>query len=379
MKRIALIGSTGSIGKQVLNVVRRYPEDFSVVSLSAGNNEGAFLEQVTEFKPLVATLSKTPCCDGCVLPSGTEYFFGENAFTNAIIPDADIVVVSLVGYKGVIAVLDAINKGKDVALANKESLVVGGEIVTALAKEKGVRITPIDSEHSAVWQALNFDFNKKFSKIILTASGGAFRDYTKEMLESATKDDALKHPNWAMGAKITVDCATLVNKAFEVIEAKWLYNTTFDKIGVIIHRESIIHSMVEFDDGSVIAQMSYPSMEIPIQLALGYPERKKANVNSLDFAALKQLTFCEPDIERFPLLKEVVDAGKMGGLYPAVANGANDMAVELFLQGKIKYGDIRASICGALDSFSGGKIDGFSSLERANAFANEYVKNKFGV
>ncbi len=376
MKKIALIGSTGSIGRQVANVVRRHSDKYQIVSIAAGNNARAFLEQVTEFKPQVATLASEYNGE---LPKGTSYSFGVRAFTDSIIDDADIVVVSLVGYQGLIAVLDAINKGKDVALANKESLVVGGELVTRLARERGVRITPIDSEHSAIWQALNFDFNTPFKRLILTASGGAFRDYTTEMLANATAKDALKHPNWAMGAKITVDCATLVNKAFEVIEAKWLYNTSFDKIDVIIHRESIIHSMVEFYDSGVIAQLSYPTMELPIQLALTYPERMNADLKSLNFAELGKLTFEEPDYARFPCLNLVVEAGKKGGLYPAVANGANDVAVGLFLKDKISYNDIYGSIDGALNAFRGGKVDGFESLEGANDFAVNFVKTKFGV
>ena len=210
MKKIALIGSTGSIGKQTLSVVRRHKDKFKIVSLAAGNNAGEFLSQVKEFKPQVATLSKEIETAG--LEKETEFFFGENAFTNAIIDDADVVVVALVGFKGIIAVLDAINKGKDVALANKESLVVGGELVMQTAKGKGINITPIDSEHSAVWQALNFDFNAPFKRIILTASGGAFRDKTKEEMAFLTAKDALLHPNWNMGAKITIECATLVNK-----------------------------------------------------------------------------------------------------------------------------------------------------------------------
>jgi len=377
MKKIALIGSTGSIGKQTLSVVRRHSDKFKIVSLAAGNNVGEFLNQVNEFKPAVATCAKD--VDAALLSSGTEYFFGENAFKNAIISDADIVVVSLVGFKGILAVLDAIEKGKDMALANKESLVVGGELVMEKARQKGVKIMPIDSEHSAVWQALGFDYEKPFSKIILTCSGGAFRDYTKEQLKVATAKDALRHPNWAMGAKITVDCATLVNKAFEVVEAKWLYNTSFNKIDVIIHRESIIHSMVEFLDGSVIAQLSYPSMELPITLALNYPERIDAGLKSLDFASLKSLTFSAVDGDRFPCFNLVIDAAKEGGVYPAVANGANEEAVKLFLEGKIAYGDIYKSIYGALQSYDGGQHVHIEDLEASDAFARKYVKDLFGV
>ena len=321
MKKIALIGSTGSIGVQTLNVVRRYPDRFKIVSLAAGKNAALFSEQVKEFKPKVATLAtETQVSD----IKGVDFYFGERAFTNAITHEADIVVISLVGFTGIIAVLDAIEKGKNIALANKESLVVGGDLVMRRAREKGVKIVPIDSEHSAIWQALDFDFNRPFSRIILTASGGAFRDKTAEELKSVTAADALKHPNWTMGAKITVDCATLVNKAFEVIEAKWLYNAPFDKIDVIIHRESIIHSLVEYNDGSTIAQMSYPTMELPIQIALCYPERLNPVVESLNFAKLGKLTFDELDEKKFPAFREVVNAGKKGGAYPAVANGAND-------------------------------------------------------
>ena len=377
MKKIALIGSTGSIGRQTLSVVRRHPDKFKIVSIAAGNNDGEFIKQVNEFKPQVATLMRD--VDKSLIPSGTEFFSGENAFTNAIILDADVVVVALVGFKGILAVLDAIEKGKDIALANKESLVVGGALVMQKAKEKGVNIMPVDSEHSAIWQCMNFDFSAPFNRLILTASGGAIRDYTKEQLLKATAKDALMHPNWNMGAKITVDCATLVNKAFEVIEAKWLYNTTFDKISVIIHRESIIHSMVEKCDGSVIAQLSYPTMELPISLALTYPERYDCGVKSLDFAALKSLTFTEIDHERFPCFNLILDAAKEGGPYPAVANGANEQAVKLFLDGKIGYNDIFKGIYGALQSFDGGHHVHLDDLTAADEFSRNYVNNLFGV
>ena len=376
MKKIALIGSTGSIGKQTLSVVSRNSDKFEIVSLAGGNNTSEFLEQVKTFKPKVASLVN-PVGDLSQY-KGTEFFFGEDAFTNAIIDEADIVVVALVGFKGIIAVLDAIKKGKDIALANKESLVVGGALVMELARQKGIKITPIDSEHSAVWQALNFDYNAPFSKIILTASGGAFRDKTLEQMKTLTAKDALLHPNWNMGAKITIDCATLVNKAFEVLEAKWLYNTTFDKIDVIIHRESIIHSMVELNDGSVMAQLSYPNMEIPIALALSYPERLKSNVKSLDFAELKNLSFEAVDHERFPCFNLVLDSAKAGALYPAVVNGANEQAVQMFLDGKIAYTDIYKGIYGALMSFGGAHHVHYEDLVEADAYARRYVKEFFG-
>ncbi len=377
MKKIALIGSTGSIGKQTLNVCRRHPDKFKIVSLAAGHNVGEFFAQVNEFKPKVATISTNIDKDKRV--DGVQYSFGENAFTDAIISEADIVVIALVGFKGIIAVLDAIDKGKNIALANKESLVVGGELVMQKATEKGVKITPIDSEHSAVWQALNFDFNADFSKIILTASGGAFRDLSFDQLKTVTAKEALKHPNWDMGAKITIDCATLVNKAFEVIEAKWLYNTTFDKIDVIIHRESIIHSMVEFNDGAVIAQLSYPSMELPIALALSYPERIKSNVKSLDFASLKNLSFESVDKTKYPCFDLILQSAKTGGAYPSVANGANEECVRLFLEGKISYLDIYKGIYGALQSYDGGMHAHFEDLLEGDAFARKYVLDLFKV
>ena len=378
MKKIALIGSTGSIGKQTLSVVRRHPDKFKIVSLAAGNNFGEFLKQVEEFKPEVATLS-APLNEQVSQFKDVEFFSGEDSFKNAIIEDADIVVVALVGFKGLIAVLDAIDKGKDIALANKESLVVGGQLVMQKAREKGVKIMPVDSEHSAIWQALGFDYQKEFKKIILTCSGGAFRDLTKEQLKFVTAKDALRHPNWLMGSKITVDCATLVNKAFEVIEAKWLYNTSFDKIDVIIHRESIIHSMVEFFDGAVMAQMSYPSMELPIQLALTYPDRFDAGLMSLDFATLKSLTFEQVDSQRFPCFDLVVEAGKYGQGFPAVANGANEVAVKLFLDGIIGYNDIYKAIYGAMQAFYGEHHIDIEALIEADAFARKYVKELFGV
>ena len=378
MKKIALIGSTGSIGRQTLDVVKNNPDKFQIVSLAGGNNVGEFLSQVAFFKPKVATLA-TEIDKDKTLNLGAEFFFGEDAFTNAIIDEADVVVVALVGFKGIIAVLDAIEKGKNIALANKESLVVGGSLVMQKAKEKGVKIAPIDSEHSAVWQALNFDFDASFNKIILTASGGAFRDKTLNEMAHLTAKDALIHPNWQMGDKITIDCATLVNKAFEVIEAKWLYNTTFDKIDVIIHRQSIIHSMVELLDNSVLAQMSYPDMRLAIQLALSYPERLTSSVQSLDFASLGSLTFEKIDNERFPCFDLILQSAKTGGLYPAVANGANEQAVNLFLQDKIGYNDIFKGIYGALQAFDGSHHVHLEDLLEADKFARNYVNFLFGV
>ena len=377
MKKVAVIGSTGSIGVQTLNVIRRNPDKFKVTSLAGGYNAGLFLRQVEEFRPAVATLATEVNAD-YVAPKGTALYTGKDAFKKAITDNADIVVVALVGFQGIVAVLDAIEKGKTIALANKESLVVGGELVMKKAKEKGVSILPVDSEHSAIWQALGFDFGKPFERIILTASGGAFRDLPVKDLSKVTSRDALKHPNWKMGEKITVDCATMVNKAFEVAEAKWLYNADFDKIDVIIHRESVIHSMVEYIDGSVIAQMSYPDMELPIQIALTYPERTKSALKRLDFAQIGKLTFERLDETRYPCFTLALSAIKKGGAYPAVLNGANEAAVKAFLCDRIKFTDICRCVKGALDAF-GGSYDGtFESLKAADEFGSRFVRTKYG-
>lgn len=374
MKKIALIGSTGSIGRQVLSVVDRNPDKFKIVSLSAGLNAGLFLRQVVKYKPKIATIA-TKLNPEYVKPKGTEIIDNdEKAYLNAIIEEADLVVVSLVGFKGILAVLKAIELKKNIALANKESLVVGGSLVMKKAKENGVVITPIDSEHSAIWQALDFDFNKPFKKIILTASGGAFRDYSPEQLKKATSKDALKHPNWEMGSKITVDCATLVNKAFEVSEAHWLYNADYSKIDVIIHRESIIHSMVEFTDSSVIAQMSYPNMELPIQIALSYPDRFPSGLKSLDFAEVGKLTFDKIDDEKFPCFKLARSVIEKGGLYPAVFNGANERVVKAFLENKIFYPDIYKLLDKTVNAFNSNDLVTVESLIDADRFAVEYVE-----
>lgn len=374
MKKIALIGSTGSIGTQVLSVVSKHPDKFKVVSISAGENKDLFLKQVKEFSPKVATLKSEIDVSQF---NNTEFYFGEDAFLNSVISEADLVVVSLVGFTGLKAVIKAIELKKDVALANKESLVLGGKLVTSLAKQQGVKILPIDSEHSAVWQALNFDFNANFKKIILTASGGALRDWDLNSLKNARAKDALNHPNWVMGKKITVDCATLVNKAFEVVEAKWLFNASFENIEVVLHFESIIHSMVEFNDGAVMAQLSTPNMELPISLALSYPNRIETNVTPLNFVALGSLTFNDVDNERYPCFKTAVEAAKKGKAYSAVLNGANEKAVELFLKDKITFGQIEYALKKALDSFAGGDETTYQGLELAQSFGENIVLETF--
>ncbi len=352
MKKIALIGSTGSIGTQVLEVVSAHPEEFKITALVANKNYKALEEQMWLYKPVIAGLSDAESAKNVKsVPNATTLYYGENAIPHAIMSDCDVVFVAVTGFAGLNAVVLAIQSGKDVALANKEALVVGGEYVTKLAKEKGVKLIPVDSEHSAIWQALDFDFEKPFSRLIITASGGAFRDLPLNDLERVTAKDALCHPNWKMGDKITVDCATMVNKAFEVAEAKWLFSADLDRIDVCLHRESVVHSMVEFPDGAVIAQMASPDMKLPIQLALTYPKRIKTGVKPVDFTKLT-LTFEKIDYKRYPCFPLVLEGIKKGKNYPCAISAADEVAVNLFLQGLIKFTDIYGFLKDALENAS---------------------------
>jgi len=350
MKKIALLGSTGSIGRQVLGVVDRYPEEYSVVALAANSSAKLLGEQIKKYKPLVAGLSDPAnVAEITDLPKQTSLYLGENALIHCVIPEADIVFVSVVGFCGLKAVLAALNMKKTVALANKEALVAGGELVMSLAAKNGVDIIPVDSEHSAIWQSLAFDKTRPFKKIILTASGGALRDLPIESLYSVTPEIALRHPNWNMGAKITIDCATMFNKGLEVMEAMWLYNAPLEKIDVLIHPQSIVHSMVEYADNALIAQLAVPSMDIPIQLALSYPDRKPSGVSALDLTK-EPLTFMQMDHKRYPCFDIALNAAKTGGVYPCAASAANEVAVKLFLSGKIKFGEIADYISYATDN-----------------------------
>ncbi|MBO5926701.1 MAG: 1-deoxy-D-xylulose-5-phosphate reductoisomerase [Clostridia bacterium] len=349
MIKIALLGSTGSIGKQVLNVVDRYPEKFKIVSLAAGSNAALFNLQINKYKPKVATLSNPEKAYKIKsLPNETSFYYGENSLVHAVLEEADIVFAAVMGFAGLKAVKTAIEMGKNVALANKETLVAGGGLIMPLASKKGVKIIPVDSEHSAIWQCLDFNENKPFNKIIITASGGAFKNKTLKELESVTKDDALRHPTWQMGEKITIDCATMMNKGFEVLEAMWLFNLSLDKIQVVVHPESVIHSMVEFSDGAIIAQMGNPSMEVPIQLALTYPERLYSGVEPFNFVG-KSLNFLELDREKYPCFALAEKAILLGDNYPCALSGADEEAVKLFLEGKIKFLDIKNYIEYALE------------------------------
>lgn len=347
-KKIALLGSTGSIGTQVLKCVERYPERFEIVSLCAGKNAALLCEQVNKFKPKVASLSDAESAASIkALPNGCAFYYGEMAAEHAILPEADLVFVAIMGFAGLKCVITAINMGKDVAIANKETLVAGGELVMKLAKEKGVKIYPVDSEHSAIWQSLSFDTSKPFKKIIITASGGAFRDTPIEELPFKKACDALNHPNWNMGAKITVDCATMVNKGLEVIEAHYLFNAPYEKIEVLMHPESVVHSLVEYEDGAMINQMGFPSMELPIMLALSYPERL-SGAPILDLAG-KTLHFYNMDKNRYPCFDLVIKSARMGDNFPCALSAANEEAVALFLSDKIAFTDIYGYLRDALE------------------------------
>lgn len=348
MIKIALIGSTGSIGRQVANTVRRYKDKFRIVSLAAKSSVDVLQSQIEEFHPEVVALADPEKAVGIKeLPEGVFLYVGENAFRHAITEDCDVVFVAVSGFAGLAPTLEAIEAGKTVALANKESLVVGGEIVMRRAKEKGVNIIPVDSEHSAVFQCLGFGKDRPFNKIILTASGGAFRDFGREEIKGLKASAALKHPNWLMGKKITIDCATMLNKGLEVIEACRLYDAPIDKVSAVVHPESVIHSMVEFCDGAVMAQLGFPSMEIPIQLALTYPERYPTNVPFLSFEDMT-LHFRKIDEDRFPCFRLATDSYMEGDNYPCAMNAANEVAVEAYLKDEIGFYDINKTIAETL-------------------------------
>lgn len=351
MKKITIIGSTGSIGRQTLDLVRRHPDKFSVVGLVCNSDYKLLLKQAQEFKPRFVGLTNIEASNK-YREEGGEVLSPDTALVDCVTEDIDVLVVACSGINGLLPTLKAIKLGIDVALANKETLVVGGELVKEAMKTSKSRLFPVDSEHSAIWQSININKSRDISRIIITASGGAFRNYTYDMLKTAKAKDALKHPNWNMGKKITVDCATLMNKGLEIIEATHLFDVEADKVQPIIHPESIIHSMVEYNDGAIIAQLGNPSMLVPIQYALTYPERYDTGVKSVDFLTIKSLNFSEPDRECFPCLKIAEDMAREGGLARTVMNASNDVAVDLYLSDKIGFYDIPRIISEELDNFN---------------------------
>lgn len=341
MKKIAILGSTGSIGTQALDVVKSNPESFSVEVLTAHSNADLLIQQALEYKPnavVIGDEKKYQLVKDTLWDAGVKVYAGAQALEQIVeMTEIDMVLTALVGAAGLRPTIKAIESGKQIALANKETLVVAGDLVTKLAKEKAVNIYPVDSEHSAIFQCLAGEWHNQIEKIILTASGGPFRGKSKEELATVTKAQALKHPNWDMGAKITIDSASLMNKGLEVIEAKWLFNLTPDQIEVIVHPQSIIHSIVQFTDGSMKAQMGLPDMKLPIQYAMGYPERLKSDFPRFDFFNYPQLTFEQPDRETFRCLNIAFEAMRQGGNMPCVMNAANEIAVAKFLKDEIGF------------------------------------------
>ena len=353
MKKIAILGSTGSIGTQALDVVRNLPGEFKISVLAANSNVELFAKQIEEFQPKLAVLADEAAFK--ILKEknlrGAEIAGGRQAFIDAAEFDGvEIVLTSMSGFAGLEPTIKAIKAKKNIALANKETLVVAGELIIDLAKEYGVKILPVDSEHGAFFQCLQGENYKSIEKLLLTASGGPFRGKTRADLQNASVKEVLAHPTWNMGKKITVDSASLVNKGLEVIEAKFLYGVEYEQIQVVVHPQSIVHSMVEFVDGSIIAQLAAPDMRLPIQYALTYPDRKISPIKHLNFWELKNLTFEKPDVETFKGLKFAYDAGKIGGTAPCVFNAANEIAVAAFLAGKIKFLQIYDVIENALNS-----------------------------
>lgn len=341
MKKIAILGSTGSIGTQALDVIRANPELFTAEVLTANDNADLLIKQAVEFNPnavVIAEESKYNYVKNALKDYDIKVFGGKNSIVEIVKMDSiDMVLAAIVGFAGLESTVSAINAGKQIALANKETLVVAGDLVTSLAKEKGVNLYPVDSEHSAIFQCLAGEFHNPVEKIYLTASGGPFRGKDKNFLATIKKEQALKHPNWDMGAKITVDSASMMNKGLEVIEAKWLFGLKPGQIDVIIHPQSVIHSIVQFIDGSMKAQMGLPDMKLPIQYALGYPKRIKSNFPRFNFLNYPQLTFEQADTKTFRNLALAFEAMKKGGNSPCVLNAANEIAVDAFLKDKIGF------------------------------------------
>jgi 1-deoxy-D-xylulose-5-phosphate reductoisomerase len=353
MRKIILLGSTGSIGTQTLDVVRNNPDELTVVGLAANTNSKMVEEQIREFHPAYACMFDENAARDLkerVKDLDVKVYSGMDGLLELVsVPEADTVLTAVVGMIGIRPTIRAIEAGKDIALANKETLVCAGHIIMPLAKEKGVAILPVDSEHSAIFQSLNGEPGDKVEKILLTASGGPFRGKKIADLENMTAADALKHPNWDMGPKVTIDSSSLVNKGLEVMEARWLFDVPLDNIQVVVHPQSIVHSAVQFVDGAVIAQLGVPDMKLPIQYALFYPDRRPMNEKRLDLFELGSLTFEKPDTDTFRGLKLAFDAARIGGSMPTVFNAANEMAVKSFIKGDIRYLQIYDMIEGAME------------------------------
>ena len=381
MKKIAILGSTGSIGTQTLEIVRENT-DLEVVGLAAGSNVELLEKQVREFRPRLVSLQSEKYCKELKLRLAdmeVEIVSGmEGLIQIAEMEESEVLITAIVGMIGIQPTIAAICKGKDIALANKETLVTAGHIIMPLAAQKGVSILPVDSEHSAIFQSMQGENRAQVSKLLITASGGPFRGKTKADLENVQLEDALKHPNWAMGNKITIDSATLVNKGLEVMEAKWLFHVDFDQIQVVVHPQSIIHSMVEYVDGGIMAQLGVPDMKLPIQYALFYPDRRPMDSGRVDFFKLGQLTFEKPDTETFRGLALAYRAAEAGGTLPTVFNAANEKAVALFLQKKITFLQIPELIERSMEQHKVIADPTVEQILETEASTYEYIKEKFG-
>lgn len=379
-KKVSILGSTGSIGTQSLEVCEK--QGFDIVALAAHSSVKLLAEQVRKFRPKYVCIfneEKYPELKKALADVSVEILCGmEGLCKIAALEENDIVLNSVVGMVGLLPTLTAIKAGKDVALANKETLVAGGTLVTALAEEKGVNIYPVDSEHSAIFQCLQGNKRSQLSRIILTASGGPFFGYSYDQLRNVTKADALKHPNWDMGNKITIDSATLMNKGLEFIEAKWLFDLDPDQIEIVVHRQSVIHSAVEYDDYAVIAQLGVPDMKIPIQYALTYPDRYECPTKRLSLTDYGTLTFAKPDYETFKCLSAAIEGITRGGAYPCLINSANEEAVRAFLHDEIKFIQIGEIVSSVLEKFPQSEITCYEDVMAADKAAREYVRNIIG-
>lgn len=380
MKRIAVLGSTGSIGLQTLEIVRDNP-DLQVVALAAGSNVNRMEKQIREFKPMLAVLWDEAAAQDLkerVADTGVQVAYGmEGLIAAAVHPMSEVLVTAVVGMIGIRPTIAAIEAGKTIALANKETLVCAGHLIMPLARERKVEILPVDSEHSAIFQSMNGEPKNRVSKILLTASGGPFRGMTRKQMQNIRPEDALKHPNWSMGPKITIDSSTMVNKGLEVMEAGWLFDVDLSRIQVVVHPQSIIHSMVEYEDGGVMAQLGAPDMKLPIQYALFYPDRRPMKGKKLDFYEIAGLTFEKPDMENFEGLQLAYKAGETGGSMPVVYNAANEKAVRLFLDGKISYLQITEIIRACMEEHRTMDNPDVEQILRTEQETYEYIEKLF--
>lgn len=380
MKNITILGSTGSIGTQTLDIVRAN-DDLRVVAIAAGSNIQKLEEQIREFHPEIVCVYNEEAAANlkiAVADTSVKVVAGmDGLIETAVYKGADIVVTAFVGMIGIRPTLEAIKAGKDIALANKETLVTAGHLVIQAAKDYGVKILPVDSEHSAIFQSLNGENRKEIDKILLTASGGPFRGRTREQMKDVKVEDALKHPNWTMGRKITIDSATMVNKGLEVIEAKWLFDVDFDDIQVVVQPQSLIHSMVQFKDGAIIAQLGTPDMRLPIQYALYYPERRFLAGDRVDFGKIARITFENPDTDNFIGLKLAYEAGRIGGSMPTVFNAANEKAVAKFLDRKIEFLEITDIIQYCMENHKVKENPSVSEILEIEQWAYELIENRW--